>query len=785
VNPLPIDGFVHAVRAALQRSGAVVLTAAPGAGKTTRIPPALLDHGPLILLQPRRVAARAIAARIASEHGWTVGREIGWQMRFDSRFSGNTRLLVATEGILTARLQRDPLLSAFKTIVLDEFHERSLHADLAIALAKQAWRARDDLRLVVMSATLDAEMVSRYLDNCPILDIPGREHPIEVSYAPDQPIGEAVAGVLSRTPGNVLCFLPGAFEISRAIAGIESRIGGGAELMELHGSLHGDEQDRVLGESPKRRVVVATNIAETSLTVPGVTAVVDTGLQKVARYDANRGIDTLEVERITEDAARQRAGRAGRVAPGVVVRLWDRRDRLRPHREPEIRRVDLSAAALDVIAWGGDPRRLDWIEPPPPDALEAALTLLARLELVANGALTDLGDRVRRLPLHPRLARMLVAGGGSRDIARACAVLSERLGPAAHRAVKTATSSDLLPILDAWNSAPWNVKRAADEISRIAVASGIESDREQRGEHAFRHAILAGYPDRVAQRRAPNSPRFRLASGAGAMLTDESGVTDAEFVVALDVRGNREPAQRRGSAADAADARIVLASRVEREWLTTTTSEIVHRYDEATGGVRAARVERYDALTLAEHPVQIDPAAAAPLLAARWFERGPEDADRQLLRRLRFAQLDVDVNALVGTAAWTARRVQDITIAAALPREVRIALDRDAPETLKVPSGRAVRLEYGDDGSVSASVKLQELFGLAETPRVGPRHEPVRFALLAPNGRPVQVTRDLRSFWDRIYPEVRKELRGRYPKHPWPDDPWTATPSARTRRTKP
>jgi ATP-dependent helicase HrpB len=313
--------------------------------------------------------------------------------------------------------------------------------------------------------------------------------------------------------------------------------------------------------------------------------------------------------------------------------------------------------------------------------------------------------------------------------------------------------------------------------------SGIEPDREALDEDAFRHAILAGYPDRVAARRAPNSPRFRLASGAGAVLTEQSSVTNAEFVVALDVRGNREPPRGRGSAAETADARIVLASRVEREWLMTTTSEIVHRYDERTGGVRAARVERYDALVLAEHPAQIDPAAAAPLLAAHWLERGPEHADRLLLRRLRFADLEIDVEALVETAAWTARRVQDITLAAALPREIRIAVDRDAPETLNVPSGRAVRLEYGDDGSVSASVKLQELFGLAETPRIGPRREPVRFALLAPNGRPVQVTRDLRSFWDRTYPEVRKELRGRYPKHPWPDDPWTAKPSARTKRT--
>ena len=784
LSPLPIDDFVDAIRDALRRSRAVVLVAAPGAGKTTRIPPALVNDGPLILLQPRRAAARAIAARIAFERGWRIGREVGWQMRFESRFSAETRLLVATEGILTARLQRDPLLSSFQTIVLDEFHERSLHADLAIALAKQAWRARDDLRLVIMSATLDAQMVAAYLDNCPIVDVPGREYPIEISYAPDQPIRQAVAAVLARTPGSVLCFLPGAFEIRRGVEEIESQIGDAAEVIPLHGSLGGDEQDRVLAGSAGRRVVVATNIAETSVTVPGVTAVVDSGLQKVARYDADRGIDTLEVERITEDAASQRAGRAGRTAPGVAVRLWDRRDRLRPHREPEIMRVDLAAAALDVIAWGGDPRRLDWIEPPPSDALESALALLVRLDLVANGALTELGDRIRRLPLHPRLARIVVAGGGARDIARACAVLAERLAVPAQQPANASTSSDLLPILDSWSSVPLNVKRTADEISRIAAAAGIEQAPERLSEDAFRRAMLSGYPDRVAERRAPNSPRFRLATGAGAVMTAQSGVVDGEFVVALDVRGN-QPARITGNSSDTSDARIVLASRVEREWLVRTTAEIVHRFDGAQGVVRAVRIDRYDALVLAEQPVQVDPAIAAPLLAAHWIERGPEEADRQLLQRLRFAGLDVDVNALVEAAAWRARRIDDITLVAALPADVRAALDRDAPAILEVPSGRAVRLEYGDDGSVSASVKLQELFGLAETPRIGPRREPVRFSLLAPNGRPVQITRDLRSFWNRTYPEVRKELRGRYPKHPWPDDPWTATPSACTKRRRP
>jgi ATP-dependent RNA helicase HrpB len=440
--PLPIDPFIPEIVDRVRRSRAVVVTAAPGAGKTTRVPPALVGDGAVILLQPRRVAARAIASRIAAERGWTLGREVGWQIRFERRFSADTKLLVVTEGVLTARLQTDPLLSDFHTIVLDEFHERSIHADVAIALARQAWRARDEARIVVMSATLDAGAVSAFLDNCPIVEAPGRLHPIDVTYTPGQPVADAAADALDATSGQVLCFLPGAPEIRRAMGDLQSRLGGrGAEIVPLHGSLDAVEQDAALAVSSRRRIVVATNIAETSLTVPGVTAVVDSGLHKVARYDADRGIDSLETERITADAADQRAGRAGRVAPGIVRRLWDARDRLRPHREPDIHRVDLSSAVLDVIAWGGDPRTLEWFEPPRRDAIDAALALLTRLGVIRDGRLTTVGEHVRRLPLHPRLARMLVAAGGAREVAQACALLSERhLLPPRH----ASTSSDLL-----------------------------------------------------------------------------------------------------------------------------------------------------------------------------------------------------------------------------------------------------------------------------------------------------------------------------------------------------
>jgi ATP-dependent helicase HrpB len=785
LTPLTIDPFIDLIVDDLRRARAVVVTAAPGAGKTTRVPPALTTDGPVILLQPRRLAARSIAARIAAERGWTLGREVGWQVRFDHSFSKSTRLLVVTEGILTARMQSDPFLTGFRTIVLDEFHERSIHADLAIALARQAWRARDDLRLVVMSATLDSESVSRYLDACPVVDVPGRLHPLDISYAAGQSVGDAATDVLHKTPGHVLCFLPGAAEIRRAVDELGRRVGADVDVLPLHGSLTTGEQDLALVPTTRRRIIVSTNVAETSLTVPGVTAVVDTGLHKVARYDADRGIDSLDLERITMDAADQRAGRAGREAPGVVRRLWDARNRLRPHREPDIRRIDLSAAALDVIAWGGDPRRLEWFERPSDGAIDAALALLERLDLIHNGGLTKTGEQARTLPLHPRLARMVVAARGSAMICRACALLSERHLLPPHAA--STTTSDLLSALDRWNELPPHVHRAASHIAAFGLRSA-DSPQSRAGvpisnqsaagnpqsaiESDFRRAVFAGYRDRVAQRREPQAARFLLATGAGATQARESGVRDAEFIVALDVH----------VPGSSGDPLIRIASRVERGWLTPTASGVEHRFDPDSGRVRAARIERYDAIVLAEHPVAVDLSVAAPILTSAWLKRGPRDRDLQLLRRLAFANVAIDLSDLARSAAWTARTLDDIDIAAALPQNILRDLDRDAPTRLTVPSGRSHALEYGEDGSVSAEVKLQELFGLAETPSIGRHRVPVRLALLAPNGRPVQVTQDLRSFWARAYPEVRKELRGRYPRHPWPDDPWTATPTAKTRR---
>ena len=767
LEPLPIDAHTDAVVAAVRRHRAAVVVAPPGAGKTTRLPPAFAEDGPVLVLQPRRVAARAIARRIADERGWTLGREVGWHVRFERRFTADTRVLLATEGILTARLVDDPLLSGVRTVVLDEFHERSIHADLGLALARQAWMARDDLRLVVMSATLAAEPVARFLDGCPIVRVEARPHGLDIAYAPGESVADAVRAAWPTSRGSVLCFLPGAPEIRRAHSEV-ARAVPFAEVVDLHGGLSPDEQDRAVAAAG-RRVILATNIAETSLTVPGVDTVVDTGLHKVARYDAARALDALDTERVSQASADQRAGRAARLGPGRARRLWDARDRLRPHGEPDIARVDLAGPLLDLAAWGADVEAFPWFEPPPADAVSGARALLQRLGALEGGRLTAMGRAMQRVPLPPRLARILVEAGGARDAARACAILAERqLAPAA----RAATSCDLLASLDAWALLPPHVHQVSRQIEDL-VRELAPRESRRFDESDLRRAIFVGYADRLARRREAGGATLVLASGTGAVLGRESGVRDAEFLVALDVQAPTRPGDPH--------ALVRVASRVEPEWIVPTEVTIEHAFDAATGRVRAWRRTRYDRLLLAEHAQAPEPLAAAAALADAWLSRPPDAANAAWLHRLRFAGLDADVPALARAAAAAASSLADVDLAAHAPHALTRELDRRAPTHLDLPSGRRSALVYAADGSVSAAAKLQELFGLAETPRVGPARTPVTLSLLAPNGRPVQTTRDLRSFWDRTYPEVRKELRGRYPRHPWPEDPWTATPTARAK----
>jgi len=722
-TPLPIDDDVAAIVAHVRAHRSAVVVAPPGSGKTTRVPPALTAIGRTILLQPRRVAARALARRIASERGWTIGNEVGWQIRFERRFSERTWLLVATEGILTARMQSDPLLSDFDVIVLDEFHERSIHADVALAMAKQAMEARPDLAVVVMSATIAASDVSHFLGGARVFEAGTRRFPVDVHYRPGVSVAEAVREQLGSPAGDILCFLPGMREIERAAAELANAE---ALVLPLHGSLDVDAQERALAPAPRRKVILATNIAETSLTVEGITGVIDSGLHKVLRFDPDTAVDHLVAERIAGDSADQRAGRAGRMQPGRAIRLWDARDILRPHREPDIRRVDLAPSLLDIVAWGGDPRTFAWFERPDEERIDAGMELLTSLGAIDSGRLTPAGMTLRSLPLHPRLGRILIDARGADEAVTLVAKLSGG-GPTEER-----------------------------ELASMARNLLGDNYRQRVDDATLRRALLAGYPDRVAQRREPKSARVLLSSGTGATLAREIDDGNGEFLVVLDITGDL----------------VRMARVVEREWLSPTRKEVVHELE----GNRVRAIERswYGAILLHEQRVMPEQAEAERILAEH---AKPEE---MLVRRVAFAQLDVDWPSLIAIAVAGKRSLDQVQIE--LPFPLRRKLDELAPLTIPLPSGRSARLEYRDDGSVLASAKLQELFGLAESPRLGPRRTPITFALLSPGGRPVQITQDLRGFWNGAYQEVRKELRGRYPKHPWPEDPWTAPATHRTKR---
>jgi ATP-dependent helicase HrpB len=722
-TPLPIDDDVAAIVAHVRAHRSAVIVAPPGSGKTTRVPPALTAIGRTILLQPRRVAARALARRIASERGWTIGNEIGWQIRFERRFSDRTRLLVATEGILTARMQSDPLLSDFDVIVLDEFHERSIHADVALAMAKQAMDARPDLAVVVMSATIAAAEVARFLGGARVFEVGTRRFPVDVVYRPGVSIADAVREQLRNPAGDILCFLPGMREIERAAADLANA---DALVLPLHGSLDVDAQERALAPASRRKVILATNIAETSLTVEGVTGVIDSGLHKVLRFDPDTAVDHLVAERIAGDSADQRAGRAGRTQAGRAIRLWDARDILRAHREPDIRRVDLAPSLLDIVAWGGDPRTFAWFERPEESRIEAGMELLRSLGAINNGRLTSAGTTLRSLPLHPRLGRILIDAHGAGEAVTLVAKLGGGGPP--------------------------------EERELISIARKLLGDdyRQHIDDATLRRALLAGYPDRVAQRREPKSARVLLSSGTGATLAREIDDGNGEFLVVLDITGDV----------------VRMARVVERDWLSPTRKEVVH----ALEGNRVRAIERswYGAILLHEQRVAPEQAEAERILASH------ATPDELLVRRVTFAQLEVDWPSQIAIAVAGKRSLDQVQIE--LPFPLRRELDELAPLTIPLPSGRSARLEYRDDGSIVASAKLQELFGLAESPRLGPRRTPITFALLSPSGRPVQITQDLRGFWNGAYQEVRKELRGRYPKHPLPEDPWTAPATHRTKR---
>ena len=852
--PLPIDRSLPDIVARVRESRALVLVAEPGAGKTTRVPPALLgagllskDHPNLVMLQPRRVAARASAERIAQENGWTLGNEVGYHVRFDKKISATTRLRVLTEGILTRQLLDDPFLEGIGAVVLDEFHERSLHTDVAVALLREVRQTvRDDLILIVMSATLEAAPVARFLGDCPVLRVEGRTFPIELDYRGVPPgaakvpladrVAQAVEDAVTDNPqgGDVLAFLPGAEEIRRAARNLEAFADRQNLLvLPLHGSLPAAEQTRALRPADRRKIILATNIAETSLTIEGVDTVIDSGLARVAGYDPQRGLDRLELKRISKASATQRAGRAGRTRPGRCIRLWSQRDEqgMADFELPEVRRVDLCGTVLAVHAWGKtDPRGFGWYEPPPEQTLVAAERLLEMLGALERGAITTVGRQLMALPVHPRLGRLLLAAaeeGLSEEGATIAALLAEKdivafdaSSDYRQRGPATQGPSDLLirlELLDRAERAKFagylhsegidpiaarQVARIRDELLRLGHRL-VRKPRRTPDEQQLLKLALYAYPDRVVRRREKDPSAGAIVGGGGVRLAPESVVRQAEFYLALDARHDQRSTAR--------EALVRIASAIEPGWLEELFPQQIRRertviYDPQRDRVVARGTVYYrDLLLRDDRDAPVDPDQAASVLAEAVRPRAAEvfesnDDAREWLARLALLRKSMpehpwptvgpdELADLLGSATRGKYSVEELRRAALIPLlQSRLSypldrlFDKHAPETIGVPSGSRVRVSYAKGERPVMAVRLQELFGWTDTPRVAGGRVPVVLHLLAPNYRPVQITDDLHSFWSTTYFQVRKDLRVRYPKHSWPEDPLTAKPEAKGRR---
>ncbi len=908
LSPLPVDDAWPALLAALQGPGVAVLVAPPGAGKTTRVPPWLRDalrdgllpgaarDGTVIVLQPRRLAARATAARMAAERGGHLGGEVGYAIRFERRVSPATRIEVVTEGLLLRRLQRDPFLEGVAAVVLDELHERSADMDLTLAMLVEARRElRPDLRLVAMSATLDAGAVAALLASsmpgdtqpklavAPVITVQARSYPVDVRHdaAHDhRPIGQSVLSAVveverwldaperaadraAHGPGHVLVFLPGMAEIRACSALLQQSpdaSGRPRDVRPLHGALPVAAQDAALAPSTTRKIVLSTNVAETSLTVDGVAAVIDSGLARRPRLDPALGLERLELGRISRASADQRAGRAGRQRPGFCRRLWTLGDHaaMDAYDPPEIATSELSRVALQVRAWGSSPERFGWLEAPPAGAIDAAEALLRELGALEDDGLTPIGRAMAELPLVPRLARVLIEGIRAGDLATAaaiCALASERdifsrvpVGGGESdlelrlTALADAERNQFRPeALGRWGLDPAGSRRVveirdalrrAGEAARDALSEAV---RDGRGAAVIRQPaawLLRGFPDRVARRRAVGGDRLLLASGRGAQLAPTSVVRGAEFLVAVVV----EP----GARGERAEARVPVAVALDPTWLPTREA-LRTRWDGERLAVSQTLARTFGAIVVSERPAgpDGDPEAVAALLVRRAL-RAPERAlalrDEALATLLRIrwlaavapelelptfaalghwvagdqdaaghgvdahggasddarahdgpggeadagADADADDASLLVLAqlasgrrsfAELARADASAALVDTLSWPQRQALESMTPTRLQLPSGFSGRLAYRPGEVPTLSVRLQDAFGLDASPRVGGGRVAVRVELLAPNGRPAAVTSDLAGFWRGSWLEVRKELRGRYPKHSWPEVP--------------
>jgi ATP-dependent helicase HrpB len=814
--PLPIDDALPRLTAALRDGNTAVLVAPPGAGKTTRVPLVLLDERwaadkKILVLEPRRLAARAASARMAATLGEQVGGTVGLRVRFGSKISKRTRIEVITEGVFTRLILDDPSLGGVAAVLFDEFHERSLDADLGLALAREAQQGlREDLRLLVMSATLDGARVAALLGDAPVVASDGRAFDVETRYLGrdprvpiDRQMADAVLRALRAEPGSVLAFLPGAAEIRRTETQLKDRVDANVDVVALFGALEGGEQDRAISPSPpgRRKVVLATSIAETSLTIEGVRVVIDSGLARVPRFEPDIGLTRLETIRVSRAAADQRRGRAGRTEPGVCYRLWDepQTGSLEPYTRPEILSADLSSFVLDLAQWGtADPAALAFLDSPPAPALVEARVLLRDIGAIdGEGRITAQGRRLRALPLPPRLARMVAdasAEGAGERAASIAAVLTERgLG---------GDDADLRHRLDQFRrDRSQRAEEARAMVGRWAALSPA-SPASGSGEESAGSLLALAYPDRIAKNRGGGGGSFLLANGRGGAADPASSLAREPFIAVAELTGK------------ASASRIVLAAPISLDEIEARFAGSIEdrdsvTFDDASASLRARRVRRLGAIMLTEQIRPVSPDAETAKVFAQgivrlglgklpWTKTAMQFRNRVAF--LRKAEGDEwpdlsDDGLSRGTGDWlepllgdkiaradiSAEALSDAVIAL-VPWNLRRRLDAEAPTHFTAPTGSAVPIDYEAEQGPTISIRVQELFGLATHPAIAGGRIPLVIELLSPAHRPVQVTRDLPGFWRGSYADVKTELRGRYPRHPWPDDPLTAPA---TRRAKP
>lgn len=828
---LPIDPVLPEVVRAITEQRAVVLQAAPGAGKTTRVPRALYDagiaeSGEIVVLEPRRLAARLSARRVAEELGQEAGGVVGYQMRFEDKTSAETRVRFVTEGLLTRRLTQDKTLRGVSCVLLDEFHERHLVGDVALALLRKIQLdSRPDLAIGVMSATIDAAPIAAFLGNAPIVRSEGRQFEVAIEHLPqsdDRPLEKQVASAVRALvddglDGDVLVFLPGGLEIRRAtdaLAPIATKAG--LLVLPLYGSLSPAEQDRAVRPADRRKVILSTNVAETSVTIDGVVAVVDSGLARVASHAPWSGLPTLKLAKVSRASATQRAGRAGRTRPGRCIRLYTRGDfEARPAFDaPEIARADLAETALDLRAAGvGSPAAFAFLDAPPKASLDAADELLGRLGAIdQGGAMTELGRAMQRLPLHPRLSRLVIEAdrrGAGTSGAIVASLIAER-DVSSRRGRDASHRSDVLALLERYEGNDLEreradaVRRAQQQLRRF-----VARDRDLHPDamdEALSIAILAGFGDRVGRLRRPDAATGRAAReivfafGGTAVLAESSGVSNVDLVVAVDIEERSEGRAGR--------VQVRLASAIEQDWLLDLFTDQIVDATVASWNASAERVEvarrlSYGALVLEEKrdlKPRPGPEVARALLEAARSAGISRFVDAEglesLARRVAFARKAcpelglpaIDASALdqaladacASSTSFADLRGADlasIVRASIAPDQMR-RLDEAAPESFTLPGGRRLKLTYPDGESPFAASRLQDFFGMKDGPRVAKGRVPVVLQLLAPNQRAVQITTDLAGFWSRHYPSIAKELRRKYPRHPWPDDPLTAAPPA-------